>query len=60
MKMINWVELTDLASPEMLIFASSEPQKLKSGIFITQFSGYFPSCLWELVSKLKVGILAKS
>ena len=32
MKMINWVELTDLASPEMLIFASSEPQKLESGI----------------------------
>ena len=30
MKMINWAELTDLASPEMLIFASFEPQELKN------------------------------
>ena len=32
MKMINWAELTDLASPEMLIFASSEVEKLKNRV----------------------------
>ena len=41
MKMINWAELTDLASPEMLIFASFQnflPQKVKTGdIYCTIF-----------------------
>ena len=55
MKMINWAELTDLASPEMLIFASSEVEKLKNrvrDIYYTIFR-IFPSLSLRIGFKIE-------
>ena len=50
MKMINWAELTDLASPEMLIFASFEPQELKSVVRDIYY------VIFRIFSSLSLGI----
>ena len=40
MKMINWAELTDLASPEMLIFAS-RTENCSQGYLLRNFPNIF-------------------